>query len=218
MDRVPLRPVRRALLAMVVAVVLTPLAVRVADAGSPTAGAEATVKELAERSWTVLHSGELDQKSRIDQLVALLESKTDVALLSRLVLGRNWQRLSEQQQARYERLFGEVVMRSLARRLDQYVNGTSGTLADHLQFVSSQPVGRDDVLVRTRIKPPQGDALDVDWRLRNRGDQPLIIDLIIEGASLLVAQRSEFATVLERSDVDGLLAELTARAGSAADS
>ncbi len=46
----------------------------------------------------------------------------------------------------------------------------------------------------------------------------MILDLVIEGASLLVTQRSEFASVIERSDVDGLLAELSARAGVAADS
>ena len=40
---------------------------------------------------------------------------------------------------------------------------------------------------------------------------PVVIDLIIEGISLLVTQRSEFAAVLERAGVDGLLAELNAR-------
>jgi ABC-type transporter MlaC component len=39
----------------------------------------------------------------------------------------------------------------------------------------------------------------------------VVIDLIIEGISLLVTQRSEFAAVLERAGVDGLLAELNAR-------
>ena len=47
-----------------------------------------------------------------------------------------------------------------------------------------------------------------------QGDQPVIIDLIVEGVSLLVTQRSEFAAVIERSDMDGLLAELRARASS----
>jgi ABC-type transporter MlaC component len=40
----------------------------------------------------------------------------------------------------------------------------------------------------------------------------VIIDLIVQGASLLVSQRSEFAAVIERSNLDGLLAELRARA------
>jgi ABC-type transporter MlaC component len=40
----------------------------------------------------------------------------------------------------------------------------------------------------------------------------VIIDVIIEGVSLLVSQRSEFAAVIERSDMEGLLTELQARA------
>jgi phospholipid transport system substrate-binding protein len=47
--------------------------------------------------------------------------------------------------------------------------------------------------------------------LRERPGEPVIIDLIVEGISLLVTQRSEFAAVLERSGVDGLLTELRAR-------
>jgi phospholipid transport system substrate-binding protein len=58
----------------------------------------------------------------------------------------------------------------------------------------------------------QAENLTVDWRLRPRDDRPVIIDLIIEGASLLVSQRSEFAAVIERSSMDGLLTELRARA------
>jgi ABC-type transporter MlaC component len=42
----------------------------------------------------------------------------------------------------------------------------------------------------------------------------MIIDVIVEGASMLVSQRSEFAAVIERHDLDGLLAELRARAAS----
>jgi phospholipid transport system substrate-binding protein len=214
MHRLSARLPRLALLVIAAVLATTPLSLRSGRAEPATAAADATVRELADGAWTLLHRADLDQRQRLDQLVALLESKTDVGLLSRLVLGRNWQRLSEQQQARYEGLFGQVVMRNLARRLDQFVNGADGTLADHLQFLSSQQVGQADVLVRTKVRTPQGDVLDVDWRLRARDDRPLIIDLIIEGASLLVAQRSEFATVIERSDVDGLLAELSARAGS----
>jgi phospholipid transport system substrate-binding protein len=64
------------------------------------------------------------------------------------------------------------------------------------------------------VRPQSGDVLAVDWRLREGPDGPVVIDLIIEGVSLLVSQRSEFAAVIERSNMDGLLAELRARAGS----
>jgi ABC-type transporter MlaC component len=50
--------------------------------------------------------------------------------------------------------------------------------------------------------------------LRSSDSGLVVIDLIVEGASLLVSQRSEFAAVIERGDLAGLLAELRARAKS----
>ena len=182
---------------------------------APLSGAEAVVRDLTERAWQLLHRDDLDQRHRLDQLTELLTSKTDVALLSRLVLGQHWRQLSEAQRASYEELFGPVVMRNLARRLDQYANGATGPLEQHFRLLGTQPAGNDDVLVRTKVVTEAGDPVDVDWRLRARDGQPVIIDLIIAGVSLLVAQRSEFAAVIERSSMDGLLVELRARAQSA---
>ena len=79
------------------------------------------------------------------------------------------------------------------------------------QVVASRPVGNLDILVQSRVLPSGSQPLRVDWRLRERPDGPVVIDLIIEGISLLVTQRSEFAAVLERNGVDGLLTELNAR-------
>ena len=54
--------------------------------------------------------------------------------------------------------------------------------------------------------------LKVDWRVRELDGGDLVaIDVIIEGVSLIVTQRSEFSSVIERSGMDGLLAELRQR-------
>jgi phospholipid transport system substrate-binding protein len=205
---------RRRLLVVSAGLTLLSFRSRASLAATPTGGGEAVVRDLAERAWALLHREDLDQRARLDQLTELLKSKTDVPLLSRLVLGRYWQELSDTQRAGYEQLFGTVVMRNLARRLDQYANGTGGPLDQHFRILSEQPAGHHDVLVRTKVLTKTGDSVDVDWRLRPRDGQKVIIDLIIEGASLLVSQRSEFAAVIERSSLDGLLAELRARAQS----
>ncbi len=205
---------RRRLLFMTAGLALLSPCPRSVFAAPPTAGAQAVVKDLAERAWQLLHRDDLDERQRLDQLTQLLTSKTDVPLLSRLVLGRHWQQLTEAQRAGYEELFNAVVMRNLARRLDQYANGATGPLDQHFRILGTQPAGGDDVLVRTNVVTQTGEPLDVDWRLRVRNDEPVVIDLIIAGVSLLVAQRSEFAAVIDRSSMDGLLAELRARAQS----
>jgi phospholipid transport system substrate-binding protein len=212
MRRAPLRLDRRRLLALALAAAAMPLGYDAAFAGTPAARAEAVVGELAGEVWGLFRSGDLDPRTRLERLTGLLQSKTDVALLSRLVLGQHWQRLTEAQQARYRELFGRVVLRNLAKRLDQYASGATGPLEQHFRMTGSQAVGKQDVLVRSTVTTPAGDTVDVDWRLRDAAQGPVIIDLIIEGISLLVSQRSEFAAVIERSDMEGLLTELQARA------
>ena len=214
MCRAPVRLDRRHLLAIAFGAALAPAALRSAGADTPTARAEAVVDDLAAHIWGLYESSDLAPRARLDQLTELLLSKTDVALLSRLALGQNWQRLPADQQARYQQLFGQVVIRNLARRLDQYAKGTTGSLDQHFRITGAQEAGRSDVLVRSKVTPPNGNPVSVDWRLRERDDGPVIIDLIIEGVSLLVSQRAEFAAVIERSDVEGLLTELQARATS----
>jgi phospholipid transport system substrate-binding protein len=210
----PARPClgRRRLLLVSAGLILLSLSPRsVLAAGSPGT-AEAVVQDLAERAWDLLHRKNLDQRQRLDQLTQVLTSATDVPLLSRLVLGRNWQTLTEAQRRDYEQLFEAVVMRNLARRLDQYANGAEGTLDQHFRTLTSEPAGQNDILVRTNVVTQQGEPLSVDWRLRLRNDRPVIIDMLVQGASLLVSQRSEFAAVIERSSIDGLLTDLRARA------
>ena len=214
MRRAPLRLDRRRLLALALAAAAMPLGYNAALAGTPAARAEAVVGELAGEVWGLFRSGDLDPRTRLERLTGLLQSKTDVALLSRLVLGQHWQRLTEAQQARYRDLFGQVVLRNLAKRLDQYASDATGPLEQHFRMTGSQAVGKQDVLVRSTVTTPAGDNVSVDWRLRNAAEGPVIIDLIIEGISLLVSQRSEFAAVIERSDMEGLLTELQARATS----
>jgi len=213
-------PARRRVLAMLgvtamLGAVLSLPPARGVSAEPSVEHAQDVVRRLAREVWTLLES-DLDDRARIPQLAHLIESRTNVDLLGRLVLGRHWRDLQDGQRAGYQELFREVVMRNLALRLDRYARDASGTLDDHFQITGSSPVGKGDVLVRSRIMPDASTPVEVDWRLREHDDQPVIIDLIIAGVSLLVSQRSEFAAVIERSDIDGLLAELRARAGGAA--
>ena len=176
------------------------------------ASAEQVVQRLVEDIWATLRRDSADERHRVDELMAVLEARTDVALISRLALGRYWSRLPESERQDYQDLFRDVVIRSMARRLNTYAEDAKSPLQQRFRIVSSTAVGEHDVLVRSKVFPSHGQPLDLDWRLREGPSGPVIIDLIIEGASLLVAQRSEFAAVIERGDLEGLLAELRARA------
>jgi phospholipid transport system substrate-binding protein len=215
MDRAVARLRRREMLALAAAVVGLGLLVppHVALASDPNA--EQVVQGLAEEIWTTLRTNGADPEVRVEKLTALLAARADVGLISRLALGRHWKALPEAQRQDYEQLFRDVVIRSMARRLDGYAPDAEGALEDRFKLLGSVAAGEDDTLVRSKVFPADGPPVALDWRLRAGPSGPVIIDLIVEGASLLVAQRSEFAAVIEREDLDGLLAQLRARAGPA---
>ena len=62
--------------------------------------------------------------------------------------------------------------------------------------------------MKTRIVGGQFDGSEISYRLRNRKDAWKIIDVVIEGVSLVSNYRSQFATVLNGGTIDDLIAKL----------
>ena len=205
---------RRRLLALAFVAAWT-AAGRAAD--TPAGRAEAVVGDLAGEVWGCFGSGDLDPRTRLDRLAELLRSKTDVALLSRLGSGPA---LAAPDRGPAGPLPGAVragrdpqsgaAPRSVRQRR-QPATSTS-------TFASPEPGGRQ----ARRPGPQRGD--DPGRRYRGRRLAPARRRGSAgdhrpdhRGVSLLVTQRSEFAAVIERSDMEGLLTELQARATSASD-
>jgi phospholipid transport system substrate-binding protein len=172
--------------------------------------AEEVVRRLVDQVWRLLAEGGIEGLDR-EHLLAVLDQGADLTLLGRLVLGRYWRQADQRQRTEYLRLFRHYIFQTFVQRLRQYAGGDLSYGVERFQIIASRPVGERDVLVQSRIAPPSGQPLRVDWRLRESPAEPVIIDLIVENVSLLVTQRSEFAAVLERSGIDGLLAELRVR-------
>jgi phospholipid transport system substrate-binding protein len=180
--------------------------------GLPSAAAaEEVVRRLVEQVGQLLtERGDASDIDR-DHLLSVLDDGTDLSLLGRLVLGRYWRDASPGQRSEYLQLFRRYMLQTFIQRLRQYAGTDMSHPGERFQIIASRPVGERDILVQSRVAPPTSQPLRVDWRLRERPGEPVIIDLIVEGISLLVTQRSEFAAVLERGGIEGLLAELRAR-------
>jgi phospholipid transport system substrate-binding protein len=64
--------------------------------------------------------------------------------------------------------------------------------------------------VHSKISTGKGPVIKVDWRLRRHAEGWRVVDIMVEGVSLALAQRAEFAAVIRGSGgrVSGLLAKL----------
>lgn len=168
------------------------------------------VTRLVEHVLQVISTGQGDA-SRERRLMAAIESQTDLSLLARMTMGRYWRQATPAQQDAFVEVFRRYLLQSFTSRLRHYAGSDLGTVRDRFDVTGTQPAGKDDVVVSSRIYPPSGEPLKVDWRLRPRNDRLFVIDLVVEGVSLLITQRSEFGSVMERIGIDGLIRELQAR-------
>jgi len=196
---------RQLLNGLQLAIVALLLGGRSAKAQVSADAARQMIQNVGVEVLAVLRDPALANQQKFDRLVALLDGPIDLEIIARLILGRHWRSTSEAQQAEYLALFRAFALDNLASRLHVYDG-------HDFEIVGAQAVNERDAVVATRVTGGGRPPLKVDWRVRERGDGDLVaIDVIIEGVSLIVTQRSEFSAVIERRGMDGLLAELRQR-------
>ena len=77
--------------------------------------------------------------------------------------------------------------------------------------MGAQQFADSDALVETEIKRPDGAPLKAAWRVRDINGHLKIIDVVVEGVSMALTQRQEFASVIQHSGLDGLISDLRNR-------
>ena len=126
-----------------------------------------------------------------------------IKTISRFVLGRHWRSATEAQRQAYDDVFVDFIVRVYASRFDSY----DGEEFEILQAVDSDIDG--DTIVRTHIIRPSGGApIAVDYRVRVIDGGYRVVDVNVEGISMLHTHRVEFASVINRKGMDGFLEEL----------
>ena len=52
----------------------------------------------------------------------------------------------------------------------------------------------------------EGEDISVVWRIRHKGDNYKVLDIVAEGVSMAISLRHEYGTVVKANGVDGLSA------------
>jgi phospholipid transport system substrate-binding protein len=200
---------RRGVLAVLaVAAVLATGAARLgwAAAAEVVAGSPGRfVQDFADRVLAALRDPSLTPEQRLRRVDALVVEGFDLDRVARIALGRYWKAADEAQRREFTALFRAYMLTSYGRRFSEYGDR-------RLRVVAAAPAGEGDATVETYV---EGGATPIrlDWRLARAGDGWRALDLTVEGVSLLLTYRNEFAAVIERSGggLSGLIGELRTR-------
>ena len=141
-----------------------------------------------------LMAGAHDPATRRQRLTPFIDQVVDVNGVARFCIGRGWQAASADQRSTYLRLFRLVLVNSIAGHLGDYEPGAV-TIATGR--ASPRPEG---MLVPTTISRPNNQPVMIGWLVADTGGQPKIIDVMAEGVSLRVTQRSDYAAFMNRNN------------------
>ena len=167
-------------------------------------GAQDFVKQLGDDALRLLVSDATTDETRRETLRDLLRRGFDLKTIGRAVLGPHWKQADAEQQARYLAAFEEFIVTTYSVRLKDYAGET-------FEVLNERPIDDKDTLVLTKINRPNREPLRVDYRVRRRDADLRIVDVLVEGVSMLTSQRQEFSSVVQRKGVDGLIADLEQR-------
>lgn len=177
--------------------------------GVPAAQAQearAFVDRVGGEALATLQDKSLNKEQQIAKLNTLFSDAVDIPYVARFVLGRYWRTATPEQQQRYMASYEPFLIHNYVSRVARY-SGQTYRLTD------ARPTD-DGAIVGMILQTPGGSEPDVlvNYRLSKTADGYKVIDILVEGVSLLNTQRSEFASVVANRGLDGLIAALEKRA------
>ena len=159
------------------------------------------IRILGNQGLAVIRSdANLDQK--VTYFHQMLRRDFALTEISRFVLGPYWRVASGAQRREFRSLFEDYLVHYYGQQFAQY-GGES-------LKVNGSRTDRAGVTVTSQIIRPQGPPIEVDWRLAVSDGRYKISDVNIDGVSMALIQRSEFAAIVQRNGgrVAGLLAAM----------
>lgn len=172
-----------------------------AHADAATERATAFVKQTGDALVGVINRpGDNAQKQMA--LAQIMDRTVDVPAVAQFCLGRFWRVATPEQRRRYLAAFHQVLVTNIASKLGQY---------EGVRFTVNRAVpAQGGVQVDTTVLRPNQPPTNVGWVIANPTTNPQIVDVIAEGTSLRVTQRSDYGSYLAHNNdnVDALISAM----------
>ena len=162
------------------------------------------ISRLSDEVVAILGSDSGNIEQREQRVRELMDTHVHIDFIARFSLGKYWPRASQEERSDYTAVFRQFFLQKYA--------GMLGGYRDQVVSVDGvKTTGESDFLVDTRVYDGKGGPpVNASWRVREFEGRPRIVDIVIEGISMAMNQRQEFASVLQRGGIGGLVDVLRA--------
>jgi len=159
---------------------------------------KSVVDELTNKTLDILRKKDTSADEKRHQIEQIVYQYVDFKVLSRLVLARNWRKFSKPQQDEFMQEFKQHLSMTYGKNIENYHNEGVEIFGDR-----QEPGG--DWTVQTNIVRGGSEKFRVDYRLREENDEWKVIDIVIEGVSLVANFRSQFQDIVSSGGPEKLL-------------
>ena len=164
--------------------------------------AKQVVESFQDQLIEVMKVGKaLGFQGRYDKLDQAVKNSHDLPKIARIVVGKQWEALTSEQQAKLEAVFTQLSVSAYAHNFKDF-SGESFT------FVSEEETGRGGVVIHTNLNIPGEKTIKFDYMMKKKDDSWQIINIIADGVSDLALKRSDYTSVLDRDGFDALIAKI----------
>lgn len=162
----------------------------------------AFINHFAQAGIEDILTADIDTVEKTARFRTLFNDGFDIPAISRFVLARAWRSAKDAEKDEFLTLFEDVIVYTWSRRFNEYTGQT-------INVLGTTPDGETGTLVDSVIVDDAGQTVAVQWRLRQREEGLRIVDIIIEGVSMAITYRQDYASVIRQNGgIDGLLAAL----------
>lgn len=165
--------------------------------------AKQVVEEFQNQLISVMKRGkELGFQGRYDALEAAVKNSHDLPKIARIVVGKQWEEFTPDQQAKLEEQFSRLSISAYAHNFKDF----SG---ESFNFVSEEETGRGGVVIHSNLTIPGDKDVKFDYMMKKKDEGWRIINIIADGVSDLALKRSDYTSVLSREGFDALITKIT---------
>ncbi len=141
--------------------------------------------------------GSFTQEQKIEKLKVIAKESVDIKGIGFYSLGSYRKQLNENQKKGYLEIFEKYFLKTFSSRLDQYSEPKVRVVSK--KILNKKYTMVSSVLIATDKRP----EIKIDWRVITKDpNNPLIIDVVIEGVSLAKVQKEEFNSIIQSNDGD----------------
>ncbi|BDW83833.1 ABC transporter [Roseicyclus marinus] len=163
--------------------------------------ASVLVQNVTSEITRIINSGR-SESAMIGDFERMMARYADMPTIAQSVLGPTARSASGGQLSAFTDAFRGYMARKYGRRFREFIGGT-------VTVAGAQDTGRYIEVNSTVTMPGQG-PFEVRFRVWDRSGQALFIDILIEGVSLVISERSEIGAILDRNggSIDGTIQTL----------